>query len=213
MFTLVCAALGAFGHWLASGHQPPVSALLVAAALVYVLARGLAGRERSLAEITFGVLATQLCLHVVLAVTGPATRHSASVDSATMEGHSGLLPWDWMAVAHLAAGFAAAWWLRWGEAMVWALCSWLAVRVAGPVRWLFAAPGGGPVLPRLRRAPAAWSAPLAASGLLTRHTITRRGPPPVFLPVGQPDTPICNFPPRPPDNAVRHGHPVSTRRC
>jgi hypothetical protein len=194
VFALVCTALGASGHWLASGHRPPVFPLLVAAGLVYVLAKPLTGRQRSLAEITAAVFVAQVCLHMVFALVrfsavpsahtpaGPAGSpvHSPVHEAATVESHPGPMPPGTMVLAHLAAGFAAGWWLRRGEAMAWALCTWLAALVADPLRGLFALlalAGCGPALPGKRCVPGVSSAPAIASGLLTRHTISRRGPP------------------------------------
>ncbi|MFD3416925.1 hypothetical protein [Streptomyces decoyicus] len=65
VFTAVCVALSAGGHIAASCTTVPVWTLGVAAAAVFAAAAPMAGRERSLPEITTGLAVGQLALHAL----------------------------------------------------------------------------------------------------------------------------------------------------
>ncbi|MET9730822.1 hypothetical protein ABZZ79_09210 [Streptomyces sp. NPDC006458] len=59
VFSLVVVLLAATGHGLAAGHRPPLALVAGGGAAVAVIAGRLAGRERSLAEISGAVVAAR----------------------------------------------------------------------------------------------------------------------------------------------------------
>ncbi|MET8452676.1 hypothetical protein [Streptomyces sp. NPDC005209] len=197
VFAAVCVLLAAVGHGLATGDMPSVWADGAGFLGVFLAGWLLGGRERSLAGIGAGMLATQAGLHIAFDVAHPDAAVSArGMRPASMDGHvdavvghaHGLfaLASDAIAhvhemctpvtAAHLLAAFVASWWLRRGEAALWSLLRRAAafVPLLRVVRWRGApvplpTPPGGP------RRTHAEAVPLRQ--LLLRHAVRRRGPP------------------------------------
>lgn len=209
LFAAVCLALSAAGHWWMSGQGVPVHALVIAYAAVLVLALALTGRERSFAGIAAAVLLSELGLHLYFSSAQAATATASmsmamgpshSMAGMSMAGMSGSMPmgstggmapmahglWGMLAV-HVAAGLISAWWLRRGEASVFAVLRLLATAGFGFVlrfvlllsalasgTWMPAAPVG--------RARDAWLLPQPARCALL-DVVVRRGPPTVAFAV------------------------------
>ncbi|MEQ8146785.1 hypothetical protein [Streptomyces sp. OP7] len=72
MFSLVCVLLAATGHGLAGGHRPPLALLALGGTAVAVTAGRLAGRERTLGQITGAITVAQGALHLLFALGGSA---------------------------------------------------------------------------------------------------------------------------------------------
>src|SRR5215211_3393592 len=193
VFTAVCVLLTTVGHGLSAGATPAAAATLVGGALVLLLARHLAGRERSLIEIAGGLLLAQVGLHALF-IAVPAADAGAVADAGLAAGsaHSGHHAaasmsvgtvhvhhaGEWMGMgmllAHLAAGLVAAWWLRQGETAVWRLCRCLAAAAAVPFFRLLSLLGFAPVgdaAPPLARL--GEQRPARRAGLVLRHAVIR----------------------------------------
>ncbi|WP_117199247.1 hypothetical protein [Nocardiopsis sp. TNDT3] len=171
VFASVCSAVSVGGHALSSEHAVPLGGLLVGAALVYASAWAATGRERGLGAIAGWMAWGQLALHLVFSTAQAAGAHGAhAADPAAVEAASGGAR---MLVAHVVAGAVCAWWLRQGEAALFAYLR-LAAAALLPVLVLAA--------PRLvpERVP---SAPLperrtpAPAAPYLRHSLVLRGPP------------------------------------
>jgi len=205
LFAAVCLALSAAGHWWMSGQGVPVHALVMAYAAVVALTLALTGKERSFCGIAAAVLLSELGLHLYFssaqAATGTISMSMAMGSSHNMAGMSmagmsssmpmgstgGMAPmghglWGMLAV-HVAAGLVSAWWLRWGEASVFAVLRVVATTAVESVlrialsllrlafgTWM-------PVAP-VRRARDAWLIPQPGRCALL-DVVVRRGPPTV----------------------------------
>lgn len=124
VFAVVCLALSMVAHRLGGGSvSGPVAAggmLLAFGAAVAV-----SGRERSLAVIFPLLAGMQAALHVLFSLGD-----SPGVADATGHMHTpGLAPSAGMLVAHAWAAGLTALWLARGEAVLWGLLRWLAVRL------------------------------------------------------------------------------------
>lgn len=86
VFALVCVALSAAGHVMASGRAVPLWALTAAWAAVFACAMALAGRERSMPGITACLLGGQLLLHTLFGM-GQSSMGRSSMDRSPMGGH------------------------------------------------------------------------------------------------------------------------------
>jgi hypothetical protein len=194
MFSAVCVVLGAYGHWLDSGHHPTAAPLLFGTGLVVFMASRLAGRERSLAGLAAATVAIQAGLHVAF-VFGDAAHVSGAghdLSAGAAAAAPGALPVGpvaglpateprlgmtaGMALAHLVAALVAAWWLRAGEAALWSLCRRAAGRAGAPLRLLLAVLAGGPP-PHPPVHVRGWPAAPPGRTRLLRHALCRRGPP------------------------------------
>ncbi len=181
VFTAVCVLLTAVGHGLSAGHAPEPAAVLAGAGLLLLIARYLTGRERSLGDITVGVWAAQIGLHLLFNAVPPVAgagqvdpvgpAHVGHGVAIAVEPHTaGITPG--MLLAHIAAGLIAAWWLRQGEAAIWELCRSVLLPLfqvfglALPVVAVSARP--------VRVEMSGWARP---SRLALRHVVVRRGPP------------------------------------
>lgn len=159
VFVGVTTVLGVAAH-LAVEHSAPRPSLVALAVLaVSAISLLLRGRERSFEAIALALAAGQAVVHAVLCLC-----HSTSPSGAGRfvqdvlchggtGGHAGmgggylahLYPGHTMLLAHVLAAGVAAWWLRQGEAAVWAAVGWVwpvlstlpalvAVAVAPPLR-------------------------------------------------------------------------------
>jgi hypothetical protein len=161
-FTCVCVVLAAAGHRLASGMWPPAASLVFAGGIVLLAADKLARRERSFRALAAGVLAGEAGLHLLFdASAGGMTAHLTRS----------------MVAAHVAAGVAAAWWLRQGEAVLWTACRRFSAAALGVPRLLLAILAGQPALPALSGTAPRAASPGAGVAQLLRHALSRRGPP------------------------------------
>jgi hypothetical protein len=172
IFALVCVLLGAAGHAAASGALPPLLGLVTGLPLIALLTCALVGRQRSRTVIVAALTGAQLGLHALFdyaaAIPTLAGHHAhGSTGSITPA----------VAAAHIAAGLLAGWWLRRGEAALWAHCATIAAAAApllGSLRRVASAEPlalPGPALLPLFRAPT------ALHSALLRHSVRRRGPP------------------------------------
>ncbi|WP_285777068.1 MFS transporter [Microtetraspora sp. NBRC 13810] len=170
-FSVVCVALAALGHGLAGGTGPAAWAVAAGGTVVMLLATATAGRERSAAVISVGLIATQLFLHELFALDGS----TASLSTHLHGGGSGLGESVGMLAAHLTATLITGWWLARGEAALWSLLRRLGSAVTRRLGALLRRTGSAPrPLPPV---PAAGRRPAASPAAVLRHTVIRRGPP------------------------------------
>ncbi|WP_143448579.1 hypothetical protein [Kineosporia sp. A_224] len=172
-FVAVGAALGAAAHTAAAHALPDLWLLLPAVAAVTLCGLLIRGRERSFEAITAALLVSQVVVHAVLTlahpVAGPAAVHLHGTGAAT--GHlAHLVPDGPMLLAHLLAAGVAGWWLRRGEAAVWASAGWVWPALAVLTAVLRPAPAA---------APARWCGrgAVVLRDLTTSGVHPRRGPP------------------------------------
>ncbi|MFJ2722568.1 hypothetical protein [Streptomyces sp. NPDC087437] len=174
MFAVLCVLLAAGGHALATGMAPPVWVQAVAFVPVFAAGCLLGGRERSLAAIGMGTLATQGGLHLVFHAVQP--HHVAMVIQSMPKPHAhALIPHA--TAAHVGAALVLTWWLRRGEAALWSLLRWAVACVPGLAAWWQAAS-------RTWRASAGQGLVRRAAGELwflrqirLRYAVHLRGPP------------------------------------
>jgi hypothetical protein len=183
VFAVVCVVLGAAGHALAAGALPPVVGLITGVPLVVLLTGWLVRAQRSLPVIAAAVTGSQLGLHSLFdyAAANPVADAHAAHLAAHHAGHAAAGSMTaGMACAHLVAGLFAAWWLRRGEAAVFAFC---AATAAAALPLLHLLTSGDPiVLPAAPPAPPPHAEPrLRLHTAPLRHSVVRRGPPPVLL--------------------------------
>ncbi|MFC4890782.1 hypothetical protein ACFPK5_37290 [Streptomyces beijiangensis] len=173
VFAAVCVLLAVAGHALATGAAPPVPADGAGFVGVFVLGWPLAGRERSQAGICGAMAAVQAALHVLFGAA-PARLHGAMSAHPHSMGHTHALTYQATA-AHLAAALVASWWLRRGEAALWAVLRWAVARMPGLAAWWRAPVGPLPATARVGTGRDA--GPWPSHRILLRHSVSRRGPP------------------------------------
>ncbi|WP_370365888.1 hypothetical protein [Catenulispora sp. GP43] len=177
VFAAVCTLLAVAAHRLMSATAIPVAAQALGAVAVFCFARiAAAPGERGLGSIALLVGGSQIGLHLLFhAVQAPTMPAMSGVGD--MSGTS-----SGMTIAHVLAAACAAWWLRRGEAALfaaverarvvlgasWRMLAWWALGMR-PIR---SAP---PTLPAVGRDA---RRPVTARALL--FTVIRRGPPPAF---------------------------------
>ncbi|WTV73398.1 hypothetical protein OG885_02980 [Streptomyces sp. NBC_00028] len=176
VFAVLCVLLAAGGHALATGEAPPVRFQIAAAVPVFAVGCLLGGRERSLTGIGAVMLAAQGGLHV--AFHSVRQQHSAMAlhgmrMTTHAHAHSHALTPHATAV-HIGAALTLTWWLRRGEAALWALLRWAVEFVPGLVAWWRTA-GGAPERPRPRPRIRLSCRSLRSARL--RYAVRRRGPP------------------------------------
>jgi hypothetical protein len=166
VFATVCLGLAITGHMMISRAPVPPPAALGGLLGLTVVGAALAGTERSLATILFGLLGGQFMLHALFTAAQQGQHLTHGHPMSPSSGDAA------MTFVHVAAAVVSAWWLRRGERAVWSL----AKRVAAGViqRVLLPAP------PRVSTLPC----PLVtAAGAIEpretflRHVVVRRGPP------------------------------------
>ncbi|GLU45665.1 hypothetical protein [Nocardiopsis ansamitocini] len=182
VFTSVCVGVSAGGHAMTSAHELPVAGPLVGGLLVFAFAWAAAGRERGFATILGWMLWGQLALHLVFSFVqgagssygapmhGMAAGLPAAVADDPADHGSGLA----MIAAHIVAALVSAWWLRRGEAALFALLRLVAALLLPVLLLLVPAPGPipGPIL--WRRAKRCGR---DRTVLFLRHVVVLRGPP------------------------------------
>lgn len=175
VFAVLCVLLAAGGHAVATGMVPSV--WVQAAGFVPVFAVGclLGGRERSLVAIGTGTLAAQVGLHLVFDVAEP--HHVAMVMHGMRMVRAAHSPTPHATAAHAGAALLLTWWLRRGEAALWALLRWAVVFVPGLAAWWQVAGGAwrAPAGPGLVRRAA--GEPWMLRQVRLRYAVHRRGPP------------------------------------
>ncbi|MGN5379510.1 hypothetical protein ACQ4WX_26230 [Streptomyces lasalocidi] len=175
MFAVLCVLLAAGGHAMTTGMAPSV--WVQAAGFVPVFAAGclLGGRERSLAAIGTGTLASQGGLHLVFHAAEP--RHAAMVMHGMRMVQSPHALTPHATAAHAGAALLLTWWLRRGEAALWSLLRWAVAFVPGLAAWWQLAGGAwsAPTGPGPVRRPA--GEPWALRQVRLRYAVHRRGPP------------------------------------
>ena len=204
VFTLLTVTLSSGSHVLMTKVPLPWPTILAAGAGSFLLALLLGWRERSYAAIAALLVPLELGLDTLFTdgqascyqatgggpLLGPWHSVNTLICGSTTPAPSplhtaggGFSPWLVLA-AHLLVGLVAAWWLSRGETAAFRL-----VRASGAQVRLLAAPlrralrlavaalTAPEALPRpLRRPPARIGAPATPR---LRHTLARRGPPPV----------------------------------
>lgn len=149
VFVGVSTLLGVVAHAAVERTVPQPALLALAVLAVGCLSLTLRGRERSFEAIGLALAVGQAVVHAVLCLSHAGAAASGVVlTHAGHAGHAGhaapdgyaahLYPGHTMLLAHLLAAGVAAWWLRQGEAAVWAAVGWiwpalLAVPVPVPV--------------------------------------------------------------------------------
>ncbi|MDA0567451.1 hypothetical protein LG943_24460 [Streptomonospora sp. S1-112] len=200
VFAAVCVGVSALGHGLASGHGLAWPVVAAGAALVFAALWPAARRERGLAALCGWMLWGQAALHVLFSLAAPdAPRHHDAHAHAgagpappcagccfggllgASAGFGGIGPGTdgeggGMALAHLAAALASAWWLRRGEAAAFRLAGLVGSLLSTLVA-LGAAESPVPCAPP-RPLPAVGGPARAPAHGLLRHTVVLRGPPP-----------------------------------
>ncbi|MFF0156951.1 hypothetical protein ACFYRY_05285 [Streptomyces sp. NPDC005263] len=177
VFAVLCVLLATAGHALAMGGAPPVWLQLASGVPVFLAGCLFSGRERSLTGIGGGTLAVQGGLHFVFDAARPhAVTAMQGMRMSTADAHAHALT-PHATAAHAGAAVVLTWWLRRGEAALWALLRWAVACVPGLAAWWQVAKGarGGPVLPRPVRRFAHETRP--SHRLRLRYAVHRRGPP------------------------------------
>ncbi len=175
VFTSVCLAVSAGGHAAASGHGVPLVGLAAGAALVFLSAWAGSGRERGLGAITAWMLWGQLALHLLYSVTTSSTAHAGHDPGSVAAGAQAMADASGsggMLLLHLAAAAVCAWWLRQGEA---ALFAYLRLVAAALLPLLLVVLPRVPAPPRAVRPTA--PAPPRPTAPYLRHSLVLRGPP------------------------------------
>jgi hypothetical protein len=192
VFAAVCVMLSASAHTIMGHGSAPGWAQAAGFALVFTAARIVAVRERGLVCIGVLMLGAQVGLHLLFdAAVQPVTVHMDAMP-AGMPGMIGMTA-DMpgmvsstsamgrlsvgMVLGHVAAAAVVTWWLRRGEAAVFAVAHGVGLRLDGVLRLLFRtfANAVGPVVqvPHIRRADEVFF-PVAE---VLRFAVVRRGPP------------------------------------
>ncbi len=122
-FAVATVSLTSAAHRLGHGVVPPWTVLLAAAALITLGAMPLVRREQRFGGIAIAMLALQGALHVLFtrwpggspSATHDALHHPDMVQTAGFQHDVTML------FAHAAAACVLAWWLRRGEARLWAV--------------------------------------------------------------------------------------------
>ncbi|WP_344972114.1 hypothetical protein [Salinactinospora qingdaonensis] len=189
VFTSACVGVAMAGHAMMSARELPLLGPAVGFALVYVLAWAGADRERGLGAILCWMVWAQAALHTVFgyaqsaafSAADPLTAHPA-VRAAVPPAGADTAPATAMApatdvgmfVAHLLCASIGAWWLRRGDAALFALLR-LAATLLLPVLLVVGA------LPSHRYRGLAPLRPRRGDGnrvvRCLRHTVVLRGPP------------------------------------
>jgi len=125
LFALVCVGTGTELHRLADGSDPSWVGPVLALPIVWLLAYGPAGRERSALTVTLALGLAQLGLHVELGWFCPRTMpgmpgYPSGSDRGTLA----------MVLAHVLAVLVTGWWLARGEKAFFDLCRAVALLVA-----------------------------------------------------------------------------------
>jgi hypothetical protein len=175
--------LAAAAHLAMSPAALPWWAIPGAFLAVFGSAAVSAGRERGLAPITVAMLASQLVLHLWFQVaqlyTVPSGDCAAMPDMPGMCGssiptHSGSA----MLVGHVLAASAAAWWLRRGEAAVFAVAARWRSRIVERIHCLLATTSRVQLPASDLTGPPPWpAADKAIQVRVLRFAVARRGPP------------------------------------
>jgi len=118
------------GHLAGGGAAPLAPVLAVMAAVAWVTGIVVAGRRVGFGRALVALLALQPVLHLTLTLTGHHHVVTSSVASS-----SGM-----MAVGHVVAALALAWWLAQGDALLWRAAARAARRTFGFTPWRIALP-------------------------------------------------------------------------
>lgn len=200
VFAALCVLVGALGHDAFSAGTIPLWAPAVGFLATFLFAQLFTRRERGLPTILVLMGVVQVALHHLF---GLAQRLSANATPMRMAmpprgawwcghdepsgvtqamTHAATMPPSQhtmtagMWAAHIAAALFAAWWLRRGEAAVWALGRALALALIAPLVLLVVAlvPWAPP---RSAAAPITAAPRRIGPGRLLRFAVARRGPP------------------------------------
>ncbi|GAA1957880.1 hypothetical protein [Catenulispora subtropica] len=200
VFAALCVLVAALGHDSFSASTIPLWALFVGGLSVFLLAQLFTRRERGLPTILLLMGGVQFGLHNLFGLAQRLAADSTPMPMAMGPrgawwcGHdepsgvtqamlhaAGMPPSQHtmtagMWASHIVAAVVAAWWLRRGEAAVWALGRALALALITPLILLAAVLT--PWTPPRRVAPVVGSVPdRLGPGRFLRFTLARRGPP------------------------------------
>jgi hypothetical protein len=169
VFATVCAGLAITGHMMVSRAAVPPLAAVGGLFGLTVVGAALAGTERSLATILFGLLGGQFMLHALFTAAQEGQHLTHGHPMPPSSGSAA------MTCVHVAAAIVSAWWLRRGERAVWDLAKRVAAVIIRRVR--------PPAPPRVPAPPCPF--PAAARAIepreaFLRHVVVRRGPPAPF---------------------------------
>ncbi|MEV7777487.1 hypothetical protein [Kitasatospora sp. NPDC088351] len=210
VFTAFAVPLSALGQVVITGRPLPLTLVVAATAVVFLVAAVLAGRERRLVHISAVLVPVELMLNTTFnlgqAGCGPAlgAEHApargmnllvcggGSVDGSLFSGqlgHTGPLAPAvtqlLVLLVHLLVALAAAVWLRLGDAALSGLARSLrALRqsLAAPLRALFLLLAPAPVRPVLRVPLPVSDRPRPRREAVVLSPAPRRGPPSAFAP-------------------------------
>jgi hypothetical protein len=124
MFALVCVGTGTELHRLANNGDPSWVGPGLALPILWLLAYGLAGRERSAPTVTLALGLAQVGLHVELGWFCPKTMPGMPGYPSGSD-HGALA----MVLAHVVAVLVTGWWLARGEQGFFDLCRAVALLV------------------------------------------------------------------------------------
>lgn len=183
VFAAVCTLLAVAAHRLMSDSDIPVIALAFGAAAVFCFARIAAALgERGLATIGLLVGGSQIGLHVLFQAAQASSLPAGMTSMSGMPGMPGKENATGMTIAHVLAALVTAWWLRRGEAALFAV-----VRRAGTAgavlgaSWRLLAEWAAGVRPIGSAGPARSVAGVelrrSAVARVLLFTVIRRGPP------------------------------------
>ncbi|POM23151.1 hypothetical protein BTM25_43030 [Actinomadura rubteroloni] len=191
VLSVVCVALSAVAHALASHRAVPPGALAAALPFAAAFTVPLVGRERTARGVAVILLCGQVLTHVVFSAGQCGMDASATAGSRPVSGHAGMgagwpfMPSPTMFVLHLAAALAFGLVLRRGGAALWALVR-LSERgvdaVSGFVLSLLLAVVAlvsvrAPLVFAVRRAGRAEVRGGRGTAAVLAHAVVRRGPP------------------------------------
>ncbi|GAA1441702.1 hypothetical protein [Nocardiopsis tropica] len=173
VFTLVCASLSAHGHALSSGHDVPLTGLLAGAAVVFAMAWAAANRRQGWATLTGWMLWGQFALHVAFSYVGSFGGPHTASHGGDVVVQAALPAWTMIGM-HVVSALVSAWWLRRGEAALFAFLRFMALALLPLLVLVRGLPSPrGPLVPRLRTA----DVPVRIRLPYLRHTRILRGPP------------------------------------
>ncbi|WP_433335327.1 MFS transporter [Spirillospora sp. CA-294931] len=167
VFAAVCVLLASLGHLAASGRPMDPGTVALGFAGVLGLAVAVSGHERSLPTIMGGLLIGQFTLHALF--SSGSTAHHAAPGAPSVHGE---VPGPGMALAHVLAALATAWWLRRGERRAWQLVRALVRPLPPPLAVPSPPPSRLVVVPR-------GEPRVRCLAAVLRHVLVLRGPPAV----------------------------------
>ena len=119
-FALTSVSLTAAAHHMAHGDAPSLPVLAMTTVLIALGALPFVRREQQFGGIALAMLGLQGVLHVLF-TRWPAAAHGTGHHHGVPRASVGFAHDATMLFAHVAAACVLAWWLRRGEARLWAV--------------------------------------------------------------------------------------------